>query len=372
MSVRACLVSFAALTVAACQPAVPVQPLASAPSPAGETAAAAAPAALAFAALTADQIAFLRRRPGHDPYHNAAGAVVAGWDAPPETRSGNWAYHLHVPERAVSEGEAQAAEPTFTAAFAGIDAAEVPLALTADPAATYERLAAGWAADARPAAAETPVAARRYDAELPILPAPEVKGTPAPLPTAFVSQARGETLAFYREGARVVALRVRWAAAPGAAEAKVDAAQAVAALRSAIAAPEGTSVEAETGLDWFVGLPFRNGDALPVGCLTLSPGVGETLRVEPELAATFVAPILERRFGKLVWRVNEADVGPSCRVGPSLETVFDRTRGSGFVRVHGAGGYVDAETGRVVRFRRNYRVYGVQGMSQPLAMFPGS
>ncbi len=370
MSARACLVFVAAAWVAACQPAVPVQPAALPQPPTTAPAVAALQATLAFAALTADQVAFLRRRPGHDPYHNAAAAVVAGWDAPPETLSGNWAYHLHVPERTVTADQPDA-PATFTAASAAIDAAEVALAADADPALAFERLAAAWAADAQAVGAATNVVTRGYDTELPLLPAPVVTGTPSPLPTAFVSRTRGETLAFYREGARAVGLRVRWAPAPSGDEARVDAVRALSALHSAIADPQASSVEAETQLDWFVGLAFRNGDQLPVGCLALTPGVGETLRVEPEYAATFVAPKLERRFGKLVWRINEADVGPACRVGPSIETVFDQTRGAGFVRVHGAGGYVDAESGRVIRFRRNYRVFGVEGMSQPIEMFPG-
>ena len=44
-----------------------------------------------------------------------------------------------------------------------------------------------------------------------------------------------------------------------------------------------------------------------------------------------------------------------------LETVYERDRTTAFIRVIGAGGYVDAQTGKVIRFRRHYRVYGVAG-----------
>lgn len=72
------------------------------------------------------------------------------------------------------------------------------------------------------------------------------------------------------------------------------------------------------------------------------------------------APVLERRAGKLVWRVRH-DEPEHCLVGPTLATVYERDRKTAFIRVVGAGGYVDAATGRVIRFRRHYRVYGVAG-----------
>lgn len=347
-------------------------PPAAAPGPAGVVPGPPASIApLAFAPLTADQVAFLRRRAGIDRYHAAAPAVIAGWDAPPETRGGNWAYHLHVPDRVLSTQASPPADAATTNASAAIDAVEVPFTADADPDAAYGRYAMAWNGDAQVTSPEAPTVAARF-ALRQLLPAPAVAGTPAPLPTTMVSASAREALAFYRDGARTVALRVRFADAPRVDEAKVDADAALAAVKAALADPKASCVEAETGKDYFVGLPFVNGDALPSGCLDFAPAAGEALRVEAEPAATFQAPKLERRFSKLVWRINEAESGPACRVGPSLETVFDQKRGAGFVRVHGAGGYVDALTGEVVRFRRNYRVYGVEGMGQPLDMFPGA
>ena len=355
-----------ALAALACAP-----PPAIGPTPTGSPTAPPSTAPLAFAPLTADQVAFLRRRAGLDPYHAAAPAVIAGWDAPPETRGGNWAFHLHVPERVLSAQASPPPDAATTNASLAIDAVEVPFTADADPASAFGRYAVAWAIDAKEAAADQPTVEDGFTLRQ-LLPASTVLGTPAPRPTTMVSSSARAALAFYRDGARTVALRVRFADAPKPEAAKVGADAALATLVATLADPKAGCVEAETGRDYFVDLPFTNGDALPAGCLDFTPAAGETLRVEAEHAATFQAPKLERRFGKLVWRINEAERGPACRIGPSLETIFDQKRGAGFVRVHGAGGYVDAETGKVIRFRRNYRIYGVEGMGQALDMFPGA
>jgi hypothetical protein len=364
MAPRFALVMSAAVLLAACQ--VPPAPPAS-PGPAAPSASPGALAAgLAFAPLTRDQVLRIRRRPGHDPAHAAATVVLAGWDAPPATRSGNWEFHVFGGVRAIGEG----ADAPIADATAVVDAAAPDLGAE-DPATAFTRLARTWAEDAQPADAATRVVSRTLAVDLPLLPAPEVSGDPAPVPLVFVSQARGETLTCYGAGATALVVRTRWTAEPAPAEAKVAPAQATAALEAAIADVAAKGLEAETGRDWFLDLPFENGDRLPVGCLEMKAAAGAELRVELEPQATLAVPVLERRLGKLVYRIQE-DASQVCNVGPTLETVFDQKRGAGFVRVHGAVGYVDAETGRVIRFRRNYRVYGVEGLGQPLDMFPGA
>lgn len=279
------------------------------------------PVAPAFGPITRDQVLALRRAPREALGSRQAAQIIAAWEAPAIHRAGNW-------EFVVGGGFPPGSSDTAPESTQVLQA----LSFTAyDPL-----LASRWATDAQ----EQPDA---------------VPGAPR----VFVSAALKGALTVDEKAG--VALAVTWEAAPTAAEVPVSEAMARATFEKAYADAKALGSEDATGLDHFTGVPFTNVDRFPAGCLNIVARAGETLTSEREPVLEFQAPQLERRLGKRVWRITES-YPAACLVGPTLETIYDKKTTKGFLRVHGAGGYVDAETGALIRIRRAYNVHGVLGM----------
>lgn len=292
--------------------------------------------AAGFGALSPEMVRLIGRPPGQGPRSLAATGVRLGWAAPADHQGGNWAFDVVV-------GGPPGVGGAAPGASAGLQARALPPAEGGFEAALEVQVLPGvasWAADAR-----------RVDGGGP------GDGGPA----VFVSEARRETLSVYLGPEGGVALRTAWAKAPEVSEAPVGAAQALAAIEAALKTPGAGCEEATTGVDHFTGVPYTNPEGLPAGCLAIRAREGATPRVEADSGRRLAAPLLVRHLGRLAWRIEEA-APAHCKAGPTLDAIYEVGHGPGFLRVQGAGGWVDATTGRVIRWRRSYRVYDVEGV----------
>jgi hypothetical protein len=324
--VRRGALAWLVVATAAC---VPVSPAA---APAGPWAGGLG--ASGFGPLTPELVQRVGRPAGQGPRSLAATGIRLGWAAPEGQQGGNWAFDV------VVGAPVQGAGPGASGSLVARALPPTPESFESALAAHVLPVTSSWAADAR-----------RVDT-----PEPGSGG-----PAVFVSEAQRETLSVYLGPEGGACLRVAWADAPAVAEAQIGATQALAALEEALRQPNAPCEEAASGVDAFTGVPFVNPVGLPSGCLTIRGLAGAVPRVEPEGPRPFAAPVLVRHLGRLAWRIEEA-APAHCRVGPTLNAIYDVGHGPGFLRVEGAGGWVDARTGRVLRWRRAYRVYDVEGV----------
>lgn len=165
----------------------------------------------------------------------------------------------------------------------------------------------------------------------------------------YTSESRHEVLEFFVGRDRTLAVRMRWAPLALPTEAiKVDGNEAVRRLVAAIRDPNARSVEAQTGRDYFLDVPFVTKSVPPA-----LPGRNELLLELPADATWRVS--LQSLFGKLVWRLSYAY--PMAPPQPWAGGEQPPKPPFSFLNGNGIEGMVDAETGAVIRFNRLVKHY---------------